>query len=299
MPSPILRRLGWFAAAIVSLVIILVGVIFVVSSARLSKTYDVTVQPVAIPSDSAALARGRHLATARLGCTNCHGAGLGGRVVAESDAFGHFIAPNITRGEGGVGSELTDADWVRAIRHGVRRDGKPMMFMPSAEFSRLSETDLAAVIAFVKQVPPADGRQPASRPGPIARALLTFNPGLLPAATINHEALIPAAPLPEVSPAYGEYLASTGGCRGCHGPDLAGNKAMEPGTPPPSNLTPGGPLGSWSEGDFIRALREGRRPDGSAIDPAMPWKAMGGMTDLELRAIFAYLKSVPSRATDA
>jgi hypothetical protein len=74
---------------------------------------------------------------------------------------------------------------------------------------------------------------------------------------------------------------------------------MEPGGVPPANQTPGGPRATWSVADFVRALREGVRPDGSAISPAMPWKAMGRMTDLELHAIFAYLKSIPPKAGKA
>lgn len=299
MPNPILRRIGYAAGGLVALVVLLLGVVYAVSSARLSKRYEIATPPVAIPADSATIARGEHLARARLGCAACHAANLAGGPVVESGMFGHFIAPNLTRGAGGIGAQYTDIDWVRTLRHGVKPDGRPVLFMPSDEFSRLSEDDLTAVIAFVKQVPPVDGTQPASRPGPIARAMLTFNPAIVPAAAIDHGAPIPTAPLAEVSPQYGQYLASTGGCRGCHGPELAGGRAMEPGTPPPANLTPAGRLGSWSEADFIRALREGRRPDGTAIDTLMPWKAMGKMTDLELRAIFSYLKSVPARETDA
>lgn len=295
MASPVLRRIGYVAGALVVLVLVAVGTIYAVSAARLSRTYEVATREVAIPSDSATIARGAHLAQSRLGCADCHGPGLGGKPVVESGMFGHFIAPNLTRGEGGLGAEFTDADWLRSVRHGVKRDGRPVLFMPSDEFARLSEEDLTAVIAYAKQVPPVDGAQPASRPGPIARMLLTFNPEILPAAAIDHSAPFPTAPIAEVSPRYGEYLASTSGCRGCHGPDLGGGKAMEPGTPAPSDLTASGRLATWSEADFMRALREGRRPDGSTISPAMPWKAMGKMTDLELRAIFAYLKSLPPK----
>ena len=299
MARPVLRWIGYIAGALIVLVLAFAATVYAVSSARLSRTYEIASEQVAIPGDSATIARGEHLARSRLGCADCHGPDLAGRPVVESDMFGHFIAPNLTRGEGGLGAQFTDADWIRSVRHGVKRDGRPVVFMPSDEFSRLSEDDLAAVIAFVKQVPPVNGAQPASRLGPIARALVTFNPRVLPAAAIDHTSPIPAAPMAEVSPRYGEYLASTSGCRGCHGADLAGAKPMEPGGVPPANLTPGGPLATWSEADFVRALREGVRPDGSAISPAMPWKAMGRMTDLELHAIFAYLKSIPPKAGKA
>ena len=299
MARPVLRWIGYVAGALVVLLILFAATVYAVSSARLSRTYEIVPEQVAIPGDSATIARGEHLARSRLGCADCHGPDLSGGPVVESDMFGHFIAPNLTRGEGGLGARFTDADWIRSVRHGVKPDGRPVVFMPSDEFSRLSEDDLAAVIAFVKQVPPVDGAQPASRLGPIARALVTFNPRVLPAAAIDHASPIPAAPMAEVSPRYGEYLASTGGCRGCHGSDLAGAKPMEPGGVPPANLTPGGPLATWSESDFVRALREGIRPDGSALSPSMPWKAMGRMNDLELHALYAYLKSIPPKSGKA
>jgi hypothetical protein len=63
-----------------------------------------------------------------------------------------------------------------------------------------------------------------------------------------------------------------------------------------ANLTPDeSGLKAWSEADFIRAIREGKRPDGSAISEYMPWKAYGQMSDDELKAIFAYLRTVPAK----
>lgn len=45
----------------------------------------------------------------------------------------------------------------------------------------------------------------------------------------------------------------------------------------------------------MRALRTGRRPDGTAIDQSMPWRLMRQMTDVELRALYAYLHTLPAR----
>lgn len=62
-----------------------------------------------------------------------------------------------------------------------------------------------------------------------------------------------------------------------------------------ANLTPHeSGLKGWTEEDFIRALREGKRKDGSAISEYMPWKAYGQMSDAELKAIWAYLQTVPA-----
>ena len=70
--------------------------------------------------------------------------------------------------------------------------------------------------------------------------------------------------------------------------------ARRPGARPTANLTPTG-LGNWSEADFVRAMRTGRRPDGSAIDTSMPWPYFAQMSDVELRAIWAFLSLVPPR----
>ena len=70
--------------------------------------------------------------------------------------------------------------------------------------------------------------------------------------------------------------------------------AGPPGLPPASNLTPAG-IGSWTEVDLTRALREGKRPDGSQLDEFMPWKVFRGMTDAEIHAVWLYLRSVPAR----
>ena len=64
---------------------------------------------------------------------------------------------------------------------------------------------------------------------------------------------------------------------------------------PASNITPAG-IGSWTEADFLRALREGVRPGGTPIDPAMPVRYTKEMTDVELRAVWAYLQTVPAKA---
>ena len=80
---------------------------------------------------------------------------------------------------------------------------------------------------------------------------------------------------------YGGYLATIGGCRGCHGLALAGDA-----NPDAPDITVGR-LASWTEEDFFRALREGLRPDGSAIDPEkMPWVTERPMTDDEIRAVW-------------
>ena len=81
-----------------------------------------------------------------------------------------------------------------------------------------------------------------------------------------------------------------------HGGNLSGGKvAGDPNMPIVANVTPHETgLKGWTEADFIRSLREGRRKDGTEILPQMPWKAYGQMSDTELKALWAYLQTVPA-----
>jgi cytochrome c553 len=153
----------------------------------------------------------------------------------------------------------------------------------------MTDEDLAALIGYLRTVPPVDREHPEPRIGPVARALyLTGKFPLLPVELVDHDAPRPA-PAPGVSVEYGRYLATIGGCRACHGAALAGDA-----NPDAPDITVGR-LAGWSEADFFRSLREGRRPDGTAIDPEkMPWLRSGLMTDDEIRAVWAYMRSVPA-----
>jgi mono/diheme cytochrome c family protein len=129
----------------------------------------------------------------------------------------------------------------------------------------------------------------------VARALLVMGKlPLVPARQIDHTMWHPESVTPEVTREYGHYLVHIAGCAGCHGGNLAGGPiaGAPPDAPPAQNLTPTG-LGAWSMADFARAMRTGERPDGTTINPYMPWITFRNMTDDELHAIWLYLKHVP------
>jgi mono/diheme cytochrome c family protein len=198
-----------------------------------------------------------------------------------------------------VGESYTDQDWVRAIRHGIGPDRKPLLFMPSHEYNVLTDEDLSALVAYLRSVPPVDNSPAKSTVGPIGRLLfLKGDLHLLPAEIIDHDAPRPTAPVPGPTAEYGAYLST--GCTGCHGASFSGGKI--PGTPPEfppaANITPDPEtgIGAWTEADFFRSLREGRRPDGSELAAEMPWQLTRQMTDDEIRAIWLHLRSVPAKA---
>lgn len=298
------KVLKWIAiagGALVALVVIAAAVTALVSQRSIDRVYEVPPRAAPpIPGDSASLARGQHLVLAVAKCADCHGADLGGNIFYSSMPFGLFPASNLTGGRGGVAATYTDADWVRAIRQALRRDGRPLPWMPADAYAWLSDGDLADVIAYVKSVKPVNRAWPTPHYGPLARMLLAM--GRLPifqAARIDLLQDSVPSPAPGANAEYGRYLTRVGGCVSCHGRELRGGLVVVPGAPPSANLTPAG-LKNWTEADFFRVFREGRRPDGRVLDPSyMPWRSSGMMTDEELRAIWTYLRTLPTTATPA
>jgi mono/diheme cytochrome c family protein len=289
-----MRKLLKWIAGIVGMVLLaavaLVAVAWFRSDAAMKAHYTVSDPPLAVQRDPDTVARGAHLYATR-GCGDCHGGGAEGKEVFDAGPVARIVAPNIT--VGGRLKGLAPEQVAAAIRHGVAPDGRPLVFMPAEDFHKMSDEDTAAIIAFLQQLPPSDNQPPPLEVRPVGRVMWLLGQfPLLPAESIDHAPRQRTAPPIAATAAYGEYLAQ--GCTGCHGRNLAGQHV--PGTPPAfpdsQNLTPAN-LGNWSEADFLTAIRTGKRPDGSAIDPFMPWKTYAQMSDVELQAIWAYLRTLP------
>ena len=296
MSKKILRALGWVAGALVVVVVVGGCGLYFVTQRGIDKQYDVAGHDVNVPTDSLALVRGEHVATIGK-CAECHNADFGGRMFIDAPPVAQLYAANLTSGKGGVAPLLkSNRDWERAIRHAVKPDGAPLKFMPSLEFQFLSDDDLGALIAYIKSRPPVDREPQANHVGPIGRLLYAKGDlALIPAERVNH-ATHPAPVPMAVTKEYGAYLAEIGGCTGCHGEGFSGGKI--PGTPPDwkpaANITPKG-IGHYTEEDFFRALREGKRPGGAAIDSLMPYRFTKLMTDDEIRALWLFIKQVPPK----
>lgn len=283
---------------LVAVVVVVVAALYLMGTAKLNQKYSIAEPALVIPTDAASIARGQHLVVAVAKCADCHAAGFRGAVFLDVPPF-RVVAPNLTRGSGGIGVGFTDADYIRAIRDGVGADGRGLLVMPSGSYQYLSDADLADIIAYVKSMPPVDSHLPETDIRPLGRILL--GAGQLPppdASSIDHSMTHVAAMPPAATVAYGHYIAQTGGCIGCHGAGLSGGAV--PGVPPSfphaQNITPTG-IGQWSDPDIVRALRVGKRPDGSTISTFMPWPATAQMTDQEMTALVLYLRSVPPRPT--
>jgi mono/diheme cytochrome c family protein len=184
---------------------------------------------------------------------------------------------------------------VRAIRHGIEPDGKPI-FMPAVvSTAHLSDEDLGAIIAYLKTIPAVDHEMDGQQFTPLAKIMLAAGVlDKLPVESVSHEVHV-TAPERGATVEYGEYLVNTNDCRVCHGPDLNGGPFPDPTiTKISANLTPGGELGAWSEEDFVNTIRTGVTPSGHQLDPVfMPWKDYAKFYDEELQAVWLYLQTLP------
>ena len=296
----VLKWVGILFGVLVGVIVIASIAIYVLSQSRLTRVYELPEESVAIPSDLASIANGKHIFQFR-GCEACHGENLEGKVYLDDPAIGKVISTNLTTGKGGVGGGLTDADWVRAIRHGVRTDGTGHLFMPSTEFYYLSDDDLGDVIAYIKSVPLADNELPASSISFTGRMVMTLVKDItfIPAELIPHNDARPITPEVGATPEYGAYLTQS--CHVCHGMTMSGGviPGFPSSWPPAPNLTlgDGSVLPTWSEQDFITALRTGMTPTGVELrSEYMPWNSYKFMSDDELKAVWLYLQSLPKVA---
>ena len=281
---------------LVVLVILVIGVIYVYaqSNTMINKTYDIDVMDFEVPETTdELLEEGRRIFVSR-GCGDCHGSDATGTVMLNNMAFGAIVSPNIT---GGDGYQYSNEDFIRAVLHGVKPDGRAIQLMPSLDYTEWREEDLGALLVYLTNIEPVEDANPEMSFGPLYRALMVFNVIPVSAEVIDHD----AAGLVEIeanaSAEYGEYLAHTT-CVGCHGSDFSG------GTVPGSSLVAANltfhedGLAGWSLEDFQTAIQTGIRPDGSQLDPGMPVVAFAAFTDVEVEAIYTFLQSLEPVASN-
>lgn len=257
-------------------------------------------------------ARGKYLTENVMGCFACHtrldpkdppgsyaaAKAKGAGQTMEMEGAPWLVASNITPdGETGVG-DWTDDQLARAIREGVGRDGRALFpMMPYGGFRSLSDEDLASVVVYLRTVEPVRNPLPKSEvPFPLSRLINT-----------GPEPLDAPVPEPDKSSPvkYGEYLVRISDCAGCHTPRGGMGKPVEGleygggsvfggegHAVAAANLTPD-PTGIsyYDEALFLEVMRTGR-VKARALSPAMPWWVYRNMTDADLKAMFAYLRTL-------
>ncbi|MEZ5961226.1 MAG: cytochrome c [Hyphomonadaceae bacterium] len=245
-----------------------------------------------ITEDAATVARGEHLAATR-GCRGCHGANLEGEIM-----WGTVVTPNLPAYLHEHGANTVEA----ALRHGVGHNGRALYSMPSYNFTRMSDEDVAALIAYLSNAPISDA-QPQGELAPwheralgdfmIRFAIALGEDGAIPKYLDRVPAL---AQQNNADPriARGEYLAMTS-CNECHGFDLRAH-APWPDTAPDLIV-----VGTYTPEQFTRLMREGIPSSGADL-PMMGPVARGRFvhwTDEEVDDLYAYLSDMSQRAIAA
>jgi mono/diheme cytochrome c family protein len=248
----------------------------------------IPVQAISVPRDAESVARGEHIALTT--CAACHSADstlpLSGGSNLSADTglpLGDIYPPNLT--PAGEIVTWSDGEVLRALREGTHATDRPLLGMPTNRLKNLSDADAYAVIAYLRSQPVVDRVAPRTNVSLLALALAGL--GIIDTRADEVPGPVVAPPrAPDA--AYGEYLVSYKDCRDCHG------EAMDGAAVPPA---PKGPplfhIRGWTAEQFITTLRTGVNPDGHELQPPMPWKSYGSMDDVELTAVYEYLRAMP------
>lgn len=287
--KPLRKWAGAGSAALIAAVVLVPAVLMsaglVKRSARTAATPDLTV--TATPAQ---IARGREIADSFCGACHSKTATLtGGEDIGKHFpiSVGTFVSSNLT--PAGSLAHWSDGQIFRAIRNGVDANGRWLVVMSYTNAGKLSDEDIRAVIAYIRDQPAAGERtaEPPDHLNPLGLAML--GAGMLPGGKPVLTGVI-QAPAKSATAPYGEYILSYQDCRECHGSDLKGGVQGQ--------LPPVGPgldlVKSWSLDQFISTMRTGTDPVGHQIGEAMPWQAVGKMDDEELTAIYQYLVHLPA-----
>lgn len=294
------------------ILLFIIAGLFITIQLRQNRTFNAPYPEIKASRDSAIIAKGKAIIYGPAHCANCHApaaweeqvnrgmeAPLSGGQVFDLP-IGKIYSKNITPDKTGIGN-MTDAEFARALRYGVRPDGKALFdFMP---FHNTSDEDIIAIISYLRHQPPVKNEVPENKLNLLGKAVNAF---LLKPVGPTGE--VPVSVKPDTSVLYGQYLANNiANCRGCHtnrdlmtgaftGKDYSGGLKMEAVTDSGSyfittpNLTPDptGRIKGWTQEQFIKRFRMGKLIPQSH----MPWGPFSRMSDDELKAIYNFLQTV-------
>ncbi len=298
MKTGVKRALKTLAGIVAGLIAVAIGYVMVQTSrfdASIDKVYDIPVPDVVASKDPAVIARGKHLASSVAACmaSGCHGPDLGGGHVIAMGPVATLAAPNITSAS--LGAAYTDGEIARVIRHGIKKDGRSLRFMPAQDISWLPQDDVVAIVSYLRSVPPVDRENQPMVVKALGKVLDRQDKFVLDVARHIDHTKVETPPAPAPTAEYGAFLSRL--CSGCHGEHLSGGPL--PGAPPsiptPLNLTPDASgLKDWTFDDFEKLMRTGVRKNGKQLDPFMPLECWKNFDDVELHALWAYLQTVPA-----
>jgi hypothetical protein len=306
--KPVMKRVLRVVGYVLAVLVVLTGGAVTYLYARKPAMAPAT--NLRVDRTAARLARGEYLY--RLAdCDGCHserdygrfggpvvdgGTAAGQEFPKEAGLPGTVVAPNLTPDpETGIGT-WTDGEKVRAIREGVDKDGRTLFpMMPYAEYRKMSDEDVYSLVAYLDSLPAVKRRHPVTQLDfPVA---LFIKSAPQPSGSVAH---------PDLSDKVkrGAYLVNVAGCRGCHTATLSGGeKFAGPGAVVMSaNISPDEStgIGRWSEQDFVNHFAQyrdyavnGSPKVGPESFTLMPWLNFSQLPEEDLRAIYAYLRTVP------
>lgn len=266
---------------------------------------SITALPASAQSQKALVERGKYLVNGPVACGNCHtqhGSDL--RPIASKYLAGGWKIPspvfvayprNITPDKDtGIGS-WTDAQIIRAMRECVSKEGKTLgPPMPCDFYSRMSDGDVKAIVAYLRTVKPVHNEVPESQ----------YKIPLKPEPPVKDV----VAPPKSDKVAYGRYIVTIAHCMECHTPLVGPKRDLE------NQLGAGGfkidydgaiittrnitsdketGIGGWTDAQIKRAITKGIDKDGKQLIPLMPYPYLKNMTAEDLDAVVAYLRTVP------
>ncbi|HWB24188.1 MAG TPA: c-type cytochrome [Chitinophagaceae bacterium] len=301
------------------IVVVITGFSAVVALMQ-SKKYDAPYPDIHASADSAVIARGRYLVSGPAHCADCHAPDslyklanqgqvvnlIGGREFKLP--IGTLRSPNLTPDkQTGLGN-WQDKVIARSLRYGVGYDGRALFaFMP---FQNLSDDDLTAIISYLRTLPPVHNPVQVRSLNPMGYIAKAFF-----IRPVGPDGTPPKSVSADTTVAYGKYVADNiANCRGCHtnrdlktgafiGKFFAGGFHIESVIDPDHyecvtpNISPDPKTGhiiGWTEAYFINRFRQGKIIPHSA----MPWGPFKNMSDVELKAIYKYLQTVPPIEND-
>lgn len=295
MKKTIIRVLTWIGYGCGGLAT-LIAVLAVAGMARwpsqANRIYDVP--EVSLAGLTPDVSHGEYLVRTGGGCVMCHGDDLGGATIMEDSLAGSLSGPNITSS---ALRDWSDGEIARALHHGIHKSGRGLLLMPVGTFQHYSREDVAAMVAFLRKSPPVDRPNQPARIGWLVKALwlVGLETEIFPAENVDHAAPFTPAVPPGPTYAYGKYIY-TAHCAGCHFDHGRGGrmKSGPPDWPPAANLTVDG-AGGWTRAEFVKAMRTGINPAGSAIRPPMGdaiARFMSKTKEADLIALWEYLRTL-------
>ena len=280
----LLRWAGYAVAGVLGLAMLgLVG-IFGMSEWVLSRSYAAQPETLVAPPPAQLADVGRQAKI--LGCVSCHGEGLGGRIFLDVPNVLHLVAPNLPA----IATQASDRQLAAAIRQGVGHDGRPLFAMPSAAYQRLSDGEVAALIAYIRSLPRSNGPIGGFTAGPLGRVAVAtgkLRPQPIKVGEYRHRQPVAAGREHEA----GRTMAAKY-CADCHGAALDG-LAMESGDTSPDLV-----IAAAYDANAFRILMRTGKAAGNREVGLMSKVARDDfthLTDAELQSLHNYLRARAER----